>query len=60
MKYKNGVKYTFNFGGNVVCVTLRNFGPHVVENFNKTLAEEKVKAFQRKGVNNLERFSLAR
>lgn len=48
MEYENGKVYTFKVGECTANVILENFSPEVKENFNKILAEEKVKAYQKK------------
>lgn len=47
MQYENGKPYIFRYGGCTLRVTLENFGPQAVENFNRALAYEKVKEYQK-------------
>lgn len=52
MKYENGKPYIFRYGNCVVRVTLQNFRPEAVEKFNKTLAYEKMKAYEQRSLQN--------
>ena len=48
MKYKNGKKYRLEHNGCVVNFTLSNFSDKVIENFNRELAEQKLRQWEYK------------
>lgn len=46
MKYKNGKKYRLEHNGWVVNFTLSNFSDKVVDDFNRELAEQKLRQWE--------------
>ncbi len=47
MRYQNGITYTFHVGECTAYVRLHNYGPQAVENFNKALGRELVRAYEK-------------
>lgn len=47
MRYQNGITYTFHVGKSVAYVRFHNYGPQAVENFNRALGREILKAFEK-------------
>ena len=47
MRYQNGITYTFRVGKSIAYVRFHNYREEVVDNFNKALAHEALRAIEK-------------